>query len=546
MTQRPTEVLNIGKLSVRLPDGADRTFAVRDMDLMIEKGEILCIVGESGSGKSMTANAVMGLLPKGLHLGARHIRLKDRDLLRLPASTLRDLRGREVAMIFQEPLSALNPLMRIGDQIAEVMKVHPGSDFTDIRARVIQLLEFVGLPEPDTIRHSFPFRLSGGQRQRVMIAMALALEPDLLIADEPTTALDVTTQAQILDLMKRIRDEKGMGIMMITHDIGVVAELADRVVVMRHGETLEEGPAAEVLEAPKHAYTRQLIDAVPMMIPKQARPFEAPPLLSVTSLNKVYGKPGGKARAVHAVNDVSFDLRAGETLSVVGESGSGKSTVAKLLVKLEEPDSGKYLLDGHDVTHLSVRAFRPKRRIIQMIFQDPYSSLNPQHTVARSITAGPLAAGVPPHRAMEDARRLISRVGLDESALNRFPHEFSGGQRQRIGIARALAMSPRVLVADECVSALDVSVQAKVLDLLADLQREYDLGLIFITHDLRVACQISDNLVVMHRGRIVERGTAHDVLLQPKDPYTQALVAALPGQAWEKRREEAMLAERRA
>ena len=269
-------------------------------------------------------------------------------------------------------------------------------------------------------------------------------------------------------------------------------------------------------------------------------------MMSDKNLNKIYGKPGGKSRAVHAVNDVSFDLRAGETLSVVGESGSGKSTVAKLLVKLEEPDSGRYVLEGEDVTRLSVRAFRPKRRVIQMIFQDPYSSLNPQHTVARSITAGPLAAGVSPAQAMGDARRLISRVGLDESALNRFPHEFSGGQRQRIGIARALAMSPRVLVADESVSALDVSVQAKVLDLLADLQREYDLGLIFITHDLRVACQISDNLVVMHRGRIVERGTAHDVLLHPKAPYTQALVAALPGQEWEKRREAAIFAERRA
>ncbi|MGR3375892.1 dipeptide ABC transporter ATP-binding protein [Salipiger abyssi] len=546
MTRHATDVLNIGKLSVRLPDGADRPFAVHDMDLTIEKGEILCIVGESGSGKSMTANAVMGLLPKSLRFGAEHIRLNDRNLLRQSRSTLRDLRGREVAMIFQEPLSALNPLMRIGDQIAEVMKVHPGSDFTDIRARVLQLLAFVGLPEPETIRSSYPFRLSGGQRQRVMIAMALALEPDLLIADEPTTALDVTTQAQILDLMKRIRDEKGMGIMMITHDIGVVAELADRVIVMRHGETLEDGPVAEVLEAPKHAYTRQLIDAVPMMIPKDARPFDTPPLLSVKNLNKIYGKPGGKHRAVHAVNDVSFDLRAGETLSVVGESGSGKSTVAKLLVKLEEPNSGQYLLDGEDVTHLSVRAFRPKRRVIQMIFQDPYSSLNPQHTVARSITAGPLAAGVSRALAMQDARRLISRVGLDESALTRFPHEFSGGQRQRIGIARALAMSPRVLVADESVSALDVSVQAKVLDLLADLQREYDLGLIFITHDLRVACQISDNLVVMHRGRIVERGSAHDVLLQPQDHYTQALVAALPGQAWEARRETAILAEQRS
>lgn len=546
MTQYAPEVLNIGKLSVRLPDGSDRAFAVHEMDLKIEKGEILCIVGESGSGKSMTADAVMGLLPKSLRFSAEHIRLNGQDLLRQPTSTLRDMRGREVAMIFQEPLSALNPLMRVGDQIAEVMKVHPGSDFYDVRARVIQLLDFVGLPEPETIRHSFPFRLSGGQRQRVMIAIALALEPDLLIADEPTTALDVTTQAQILDLMKRIQDEKGMGIMMITHDIGVVAELADRVIVMRQGETLEEGSVTDVLETPRHAYTRQLIDAVPMMIPKDARQIDGPPLLSVKNLNKIYGKPGGKNRAVHAVNDVSFDLRAGETLSVVGESGSGKSTVAKLLVKLEEPDSGKYVLEGEDVTHLSVRAFRPKRRVIQMIFQDPYSSLNPQHTVARSITAGPLAAGVSPAQAMDDARRLISRVGLDESALNRFPHEFSGGQRQRIGIARALAMSPRVLVADESVSALDVSVQARVLDLLADLQREYDLGLIFITHDLRVACQISDNLVVMHRGRIVERGTAHEVLLHPKAPYTQALVAALPGQEWEKRREAAMFAERRA
>ncbi|MBP6018878.1 MAG: ABC transporter ATP-binding protein [Burkholderiaceae bacterium] len=531
-------LLSIRNLSIALPSGGDRAYAVQDVSYDIHAGEILCIVGESGSGKSMSANAIMGLLPDYLRPEGGQILLENRDLLTLDDETLRGMRGSSMAMIFQEPLSALNPLMTVGDQIAEVMRVHNAYPGEAREQRVLELLEFVGLPEPASIRHTWPFRLSGGQRQRVMIAMALALEPKLLIADEPTTALDVTTQAQILSLIARIQREKGMGVMFVTHDFGVVAEIADRVAVMEKGILVEQGTAEQVLNRPQHPYTRRLIAAVP-----QHRAADEPRakatghlVLEVDKLNKRYVIGGGlftKKRVIHAVNDVSFSVRRGETVGIVGESGSGKSTIGKCLLKLMAVDSGKMLFDGQDIVALTETQFRPQRCNIQMIFQDPFASLNPRQTVGRILCDGPRAKGVSRQQAEQRARELLQLVELDVSAFDRYPGEFSGGQRQRIGIARALAMDPQLIVADESVSALDVSVQAQVLKLLREVQQRLELALIFITHDLRVAAQICDHLLVMHRGRVVEQGPPSQIFNTPQDPYTQKLIAAIPGRDWD-------------
>ncbi|WP_454692512.1 ABC transporter ATP-binding protein [Achromobacter aloeverae] len=531
-------LLSIRDLTIALPAGGDRPHAVRDISFDIRAGEILCIVGESGSGKSMSANAIMGLLPDYLRPQGGRILFDGRDLLQLDEDTLRGMRGREMAMIFQEPLSALNPLQTVGDQIDEVMRVHGVGNAESREKRVLELLEFVGLPEPATLRHAWPFRLSGGQRQRVMIAMALALEPRLLIADEPTTALDVTTQAQILALIARIQREKGMGVMFVTHDFGVVAEIADRVAVMEKGVLVEEGPASQVLNHPSHPYTRRLIAAVPSQhASEEERRTAGPrPVLEVKNLNKIYAAGGGlfqKKRVVHAVNDVSFRVGRGQTLGIVGESGSGKSTIGKCLLKLLDIDGGQMLFDGQDIAPLSETQFRPQRCKIQMIFQDPFASLNPRQTVGRILCDGPLANGVPRAQAEQRARELLKLVELDASAFDRYPVEFSGGQRQRIGIARALAMEPQLIVADESVSALDVSVQAQVLKLLQDVQQRLQLALIFITHDLRVAAQICDHLLVMHRGRVVEQGPPARIFGDPQDPYTRQLIAAMPGRDWD-------------
>jgi len=540
MTDSPhtAPLLSIRDLTIALPRGGDRPHAVKNITFDIRAGEILCIVGESGSGKSMSANAIMGLLPDYLRPQGGEILFDGRDLLKLDEDTLRGMRGREMAMIFQEPLSALNPLQTVGDQIDEVMRVHNVGNAESREKRVLDLLEFVGLPEPATLRHAWPFRLSGGQRQRVMIAMALALEPRLLIADEPTTALDVTTQAQILALIARIQREKGMGVMFVTHDFGVVAEIADRVAVMEKGILVEEGPAEQVLNRPRHPYTRRLIAAVPSQHASagERRAAGPRPVLEVKKLNKVYASGGGlfqKKRVVHAVNDVSFSVGRGQTLGIVGESGSGKSTIGKCLLKLLEIDGGQMLFDGQDIAPLPEAQFRPQRCKIQMIFQDPFASLNPRQTVGRILCDGPLANGVSRQQAEERARELLKLVELDPSAFDRYPVEFSGGQRQRIGIARALAMEPRLIVADESVSALDVSVQAQVLKLLQDVQQRLQLALIFITHDLRVAAQICDHLLVMHRGRVVEQGPPAQIFDDPQDPYTRQLIAAMPGRAWD-------------
>jgi peptide/nickel transport system ATP-binding protein len=530
-------LLSIRNLTVALPKSGERTYAVEDISFDLKQHEILCIVGESGSGKSISANAIMGLLPHYLKPQAGRILFKGRDLLQQSEEALRELRGKDIGMIFQEPMSALNPVMMVGEQIAEVMAVHGAYPGNGRNQRVLELLEFVGLPDPATLQHAYPFELSGGQRQRAMIAMALALDPKLLIADEPTTALDVTTQAQILALIRRIQASMGMGVMFITHDFGVVADIADRVAVLEKGILVEQGPAAQVLNHPRHPYTRRLIDAVPHgRAQAGAGDDRAPgPILEVSNLRKTYVTARGllvKKRVVHAVGDVSFTLQRGDTLGLVGESGSGKSTIGKCLLKLTDIDAGRLLFDGRDIGSMSQSAFRPLRHQMQMIFQDPFASLNPRHTVGRIITDGPRANGVSQPVAERHARELLRLVEMDESAYDRYPNEFSGGQRQRIGIARALALEPQLLVADEPVSALDVSVQAQVLSLLQALQQRLHVAMIFITHDLRVAAQVCHRIAVMHKGNIVEIGTPQQILDNPQHEYTQRLIGAIPGKNW--------------
>ncbi len=531
-------LLSIRNLSISLPVGGDRPYAVKDINYDIHAGEILCVVGESGSGKSMSANAIMGLLPDYIKPESGEIYLEGEDLLLQSEEHLREMRGKDMAMIFQEPLSALNPLMTVGDQIAEVMHVHKACSAAEAERRVLELLEFVGLPEPEQIRHSWPFRLSGGQRQRVVIAMALALEPKLLIADEPTTALDVTTQAQILKLISRIQREKGMAVMFVTHDFGVVAEIADHVAVMEKGVIVEQGSVDAVLNNPQHPYTRRLIGSVPRGLAAQRKEKigQDQVVLEVNNLRKTYRSGGGwfkHKRIVHAVDGATFSVRRGETLGIVGESGSGKSTIGRCLLKLTDIDSGEMLFRGQDIAQLSESEFRLMRASIQMIFQDPFASLNPRHTVGKILCDGPMTNGMSRRDAEIRARELLELVELDVSAFSRYPNEFSGGQRQRIGIARALAMEPQLIVADESVSALDVSVQAQVLRLLSDVQRKMNVALIFVTHDLRVAAQICDRLLVMHSGRIVEQGPPSKIFDAPEDAYTQQLIAAMPGSDWD-------------
>ena len=522
-------VLRIEGLAIRLPAGADRPLAVESVDLEVAAGQTLCVVGESGSGKSMIANAVMGLLPKP-HVAAvaGRILFEGRDLLPLSEDELRAVRGQRIGMIFQEPMTSLNPVMKIGEQIGEVLDAHRALPRAERRARILSALRDVGLPDPERLIDAYPFRLSGGQRQRVMIAAALVLEPTLLIADEPTTALDVTTLA----LMRELQHRKGMALLFITHDFGVVAQIADQVAVMQFGRVVERGPARQVLRDPQHDYTRRLIAAIPHGRPgATATAAHREPLLVVDQLCKTYRSGGGlwkPAREVPAARNIGFTLAAGETLGLVGESGSGKSTVGRLLTGLNPADSGRLSFAGQTLA-ADVRQ-RPMtvRGQIQMVFQDPYASLNPRHTVGAAIATGPVEQGMSRDAVTALVATLLQQVGLSADAANRYPHEFSGGQRQRIAIARALAMRPRLLLADEPVSALDVSVQAQVLALFAAVRREFSLSMVFITHDLRVAAQMCDRVAVMRRGEIVEIGEAAQVLHDPHHEYTQALVAAAP------------------
>ncbi|MBD3844117.1 ABC transporter ATP-binding protein [Bosea sp. SSUT16] len=528
--------LAIRGLTLSLPRNMERAHAVSDVSFDLRRGQILCIIGESGSGKSVSANAVMGLLPRSIRVAAGEILLEGQNIVGLPPDRLREIRGRVVSMIFQDPLSALNPLMTVGQQVDEVLAVHGVGTPQTRRERTLELLTEVGLPSPELTYQQYPFRLSGGQRQRVMIAMALALEPSILIADEPTTALDVTTQAQILKLIRDIQRRKNMSVMFITHDFGVVSEIADSVVVMEKGQIVEQGSADKVLKTPSHPYTQRLIAAVPHLT-GQNRPAldvaASEPVLKVEGLLKTYRSGSafmGTLREVAAVNEVSFDLAAGQTLGIVGESGSGKSSLSRLLLKLMDSDGGRIVFEGTDIARMPEPEFRRLRPRIQMVFQDPSASLNPRSTIGRILTVGPVAHGTPYAEARDEARALLKRVGLDGGAFDRYPHEFSGGQRQRIGIARALMFRPKLLVADEAVSALDVSIQAQILKLLDDIQRETGVSMVFITHDLRVASQICDEIVVMHKGKIVERGQPSQIFLDPTSAYTRELVAAIPGE----------------
>jgi len=525
-------LISIRNLQIELPAGGDRVRAVDAIDLDIAPGRILCIVGESGSGKSMTAHAIMGLVPRPLRATGT-ISFDGNNLVGLSEAKLRAIRGRRIGMIFQDPMAGLNPVMRIGRQIEEVYRFHGVSG--PYAERVESLLGQMGLPEPKLLRHALPFRLSGGQRQRVMIAMALALDPELLIADEPTTAVDVTTQKQILALLKRAQAQRSMAIVLITHDFGVVAEIGDEVAVMQHGRIVERGPTSEVLKRPRHDYTQRLLDAVPRLRPRKSAVSErSAPLLSASNITRDFvNRMGllGPRRTVHAVQDVSFALARGETLGIVGESGSGKSTVARIIVRLLSADKGDVRLAGVDRNFLELRnrELAPLRRRVQMVFQDPFASLNPRRTVFEIVSQGLLAHGMARSEAERRVSELLRLVALDPSAANRYPNSFSGGQRQRIGIARALALEPDVIVADEPVSALDVSIQARVLELLADLQRRLKIGMLFITHDLRVAAQVCDQVAVMRHGKIVEMGPSAEVLFNPKSEYTQLLVDSIPG-----------------
>ena len=524
-------LLEIRNLSIALPEGADRPLAVDRVSLRLERGCTLCVVGESGSGKSLAAAAIVGLLPSPLlRVAGGEILFEGRDTLQMGTGELQAIRGGRIGYVFQDPLSSLNPLERIGGQVLEVLERHAWSG--DRRQRVLSLLQDVGLPAPDTLVEKYPWQLSGGQRQRVMIAMALAADPALIIADEPTTALDVTTQAQILALLRDLQTKRGVGLLLITHDFGVVAEMAHQVAVLKDGSVVEQGPCAEILARPREDYTQRLLRAVPQLVPRAPRP-PGSRLLDARSLVKAWPADGSwwrRQKDTLALNDVSITVGAGETVAIVGESGSGKSTLARVLTRLTPCDAGQARLEGLDENYLALapNELGQLRCAVQMVFQDPYASLNPRHTVGHSITMGPIANGVPRQQALEEARALLARVKVDPKAAERYPNEFSGGQRQRIVIARALAMRPRLLIADEAVSALDVSVQAEILELLEEIQAREGIGMIFITHDLRVASRMADRIVVMKKGQVVEAGDAQHVLKTPANPYTQELLDAIP------------------
>ena len=527
--------LDVDGLTIGLPSGADRAEAVRKVSFNVAQREILCLVGESGSGKSVIAQGIMGLLPKTLPLKGGSIRLNGEELVGMSEAGYRLRRAKRMSMVFQEPMTALNPVMTCGDQIDEVLRYHTELSAPERKRKILDFVREVALPEPERIVASYPHQLSGGQRQRIMIAMALVLEPALLIADEPTTALDVTTQAQILKLILELQKRHGTGVLFITHDFGVVAEIAHRVAVLRLGELVELGARDEVLKAPRHEYTQMLIGSVPTLKPHgRAVPPDAPVVLETRKLAKIYAARGwfGPSREVRAAEDVNLELRRGQTLGIVGESGSGKSTVARCIVRLIDPSAGEIRIDGADIARLGAAALRPLRRKVQIVFQDPFRSLNPRRTVGEAIIEGPLNYGLARAEALERARRLLDLVRMEPSALARFPHQFSGGQRQRICIARALAMEPELLIADEAVSALDVSVQAQVLQLFEEIRTRLNLAMLFITHDLRVAAQVCDQVAVMSRGRVVEYGPAEEIFLRPKHEYTRALFDAAPGRGF--------------
>ncbi len=527
-----TPVLSVHNLAVALPLGADRSQALQNISLHLNAGETVCVVGESGSGKSVLAMAVMGLLARELRVSSGNVMLQNESLLDAGETRLRALRGRAMGMVFQEPMTALNPVMRCGEQIDEVLRCHTDWPVAQRREAVLQIMQQVRLPEPERMMDSYPHQLSGGQRQRIVIAMAVVLKPALLICDEPTTALDVTTQQEILKLIKQLQQDSGTAVLFITHDMGVVADIADRVLVMHRGLQVEQGTRDQVLQEPQADYTRQLLAAVPHMTPPAPRSLpHTPPVLHVHALRKTYvSREGwGTLRRTDALSNASLALRAGETLGIVGESGSGKSTLARCVLRLIDPDSGDIFWGQDNIAALAESRLRPLRHRMQVVFQDPNRSLNPRMRVGESIMEGARNFGLSAEQAEERGKALLAQTGLDANAWDRYPSQFSGGQRQRIALARALACQPDVLVADEAVSALDVSVQAQILDLLREVQRSMGLGLLFITHDLRVAAQLCDSVIVMHKGQIVEHGPTAALYAHPQHAYTQALLASVPG-----------------
>jgi len=545
MSENAAPVLVIDKLHVALPPGSDRPYAVEDISLSIHPGKTLCVVGESGSGKSVMATAVMGLLARELQSGPGRIVLQGESLLEASDQRLRALRGQAMGMVFQEPMTALNPVMTCGDQIDELLRQHTDWGAKRRSEAVLGILRRVKLPEPERMMRSYPHQLSGGQRQRIVIAMAVILQPALLICDEPTTALDVTTQKEILRLIEELQADLSGGhrcaVLFITHDMGVVAEIADEVLVMHQGRAVEYGTRDAVLLAPQADYTKMLLAAVPSMTPPPARPAPlGAPLLRGQEVSKTYSARDwlGRSRLTHALKAASVAVSAGETVGIVGESGSGKSTLARCLIRLIDPTGGQVLWRQNaaggddallDVARFSEGRLRPLRSQVQVVFQDPNRSLNPRRKVGDSIIEGAMNFGASRAEAMALAASLMDKVRLPAEGLQRYPSQFSGGQRQRIAIARALACRPRVLVADEAVSALDVSVQAQILKLLREIQTELGLGMLFITHDLRVAAQLCDRVIVMHQGEIVEEGLTTALYAQPQHDYTRRLFAAAPG-----------------
>ncbi len=538
--ERTDAVLSVQNLHVSLPAGSDRPYAVQDVSFTIQAGKTLCVVGESGSGKSVMAMAVMGLLAKELQATSGMASLKGESLLDASQTRLRALRGASMGMVFQEPMTALNPVMRCGEQVDELLRAHTSLSKTERRTQILSIFERVKLPEPERMLISFPHQLSGGQRQRVVIAMAMILKPALLICDEPTTALDVTTQQEILKLIEEIQTELGCAVLFITHDMGVVRQIADNVIVMHQGMAVEYGTASQVLNAPQATYTKALLSAVPTMTPPAAKliPADAPVVLLADRVSKTYATRPlfGKARTTVALKDASLQLQAGETIGIVGESGSGKSTLARCLLRLIDPDitpaAGHIQWGLQSIESLPEVKLRGLRSHIQVVFQDPNRSLNPRLTVGASLIEGALnfgkLTGLTKAEAWARAEDLMDKVRLPRESLNRYPNQFSGGQRQRLAIARALACQPKVLVADEAVSALDVSVQAQIVALLKTAQAEFGLGLLFITHDLRVAAQLCDRVIVMHQGRIVEQGKTAELYANPTHEYTRRLFASAP------------------
>jgi peptide/nickel transport system ATP-binding protein/oligopeptide transport system ATP-binding protein len=524
-------LLDVKNLQVSFVTRMGTNRAVDDISFTVESGKITAIIGESGSGKSVACYSMLGLIPQPpgrIDGGTAHF--EGRDLLQLPESELRKIRGRDIAMIFQDPMTCLNPYMTVGKQLMEPLLYHQDVSKAEARQRALELLEEVGIRDPDSTIDNYPHQFSGGMRQRVMIAMALINEPKLLIADEPTTALDVTIQAQILKLIAELQTRRDIGVILISHDLAVVADIADQIVVMQQGKIVEGGDGDHIFHHAEHPYTRKLLAAIPSDS-KTPLESEPEPLIRVKNLCTWFEQGHGQ-EPVKAVNDVTFDIRRGEVLGLVGESGSGKSTIGRSLLRLVPVTSGRVDFDGTDVTALEGRELKNMRRRMQMIFQDPFASLNPRMTVYDTLAEPLLLHGIENRKTVaQGVLRLMDDVGLARNFVRKYPHEFSGGQRQRIAIGRALATRPEFVVADEPVSALDVTIQAQILDLMQELGREYGLTMLFVSHDLAVVRHLADRILVLYKGEVVEQGSGEDLFERPREDYTRRLLSSIPGRS---------------